>query len=68
MNLKSIKMKTKNVIETGFLPLNGNEIQNTRGGFGICALILIGLAGAAGAEIFGDWDNFKAGIAGEPEM
>ena len=54
--------------KNGFLPLDGDEIQNTRGGFGICALILIGLSGAAGAEIFGDWDNFKAGLAGLPQL
>lgn len=53
----------------GFTPLGGEEIQHTRGGaLGIAALILIGLAGAAGAEIFGDWDNFKAGLMGDPEI
>ena len=57
-----------NVSKNGFLPLKEDEIQNTRGGFGIAALILIGLAGAAGAEIFGDWDNFKAGLMGQPEI
>ena len=61
-------MNEMNVSKSGFLPLTGNEIQNTRGGFGICALILIGLAGAAGAEIFGDWDNFKAGLQALPEV
>ena len=61
-------MNEMNVSKNGFLPLDGNEIQNTRGGFGIGALILIGLAGAAGAEIFGDWDNFKAGLLGLPEV
>ena len=57
-----------NVSKNGFLPLEEDEIQNTRGGFGIAALILVGLAGAAGAEIFGDWDNFKAGLTGQPEI
>ena len=61
-------MKEMNELRNGFLPLDGNEIQNTRGGFGIGVLILIGLAGAAGAEIFGDWDNFKAGMRGLPEI
>lgn len=61
-------MNEMNAIKNGFRPLSGNEIQDTRGGFGICALILIGLAGAAGAEIFGDWDNFKAGLKGLPEV
>ena len=61
-------MNEMNVSKSGFLPLDGNEIQNTRGGCGICALILIGLAGAAGSEIFGDWDNFKAGLQALPEV
>ena len=52
----------------GFVPLDEEEVLQTRGGLGIAALILIGLAGAAGAEIFGDWDNFKAGLSGHPEI
>ncbi len=61
-------MNAMNVSENGFTPLDEVEIRNTRGGLGILALVLIGLAGAAGAEIFGDWDNFKAGLTGKPEM
>ena len=61
-------MNEMNFSESGFTPLNEAEIQNTNGGFGIGVLILIGLAGAAGAEIFGDWDNFKAGLCALPEV
>ena len=60
-------MNAMNVSKNGFIPLSEDEIRDTRGGLGVLALILIGLASAAGAEIFGDWDNFKAGLAGKPE-
>ncbi len=61
-------MKTMNAATAGFVPLNEKETQSIRGGFGILAAIAIGLAIAAGAEIFGDWDNFKRGLAGLPEV
>ena len=56
------------VSENRFIPLSEEEIQNTRGGIGILAAIAIGLTIAAGAEILGDWDNFKAGLMGRPEI
>jgi len=61
-------MNAMNVSKNRFIPLNGDEIQNIRGGFTILAAIAIGLAVAAGAEIFSDWDNFKAGLRGRPEI
>ena len=56
------------VSKNRFIPLSEEETQNTRGGVGILAAIAIGLAIAAGAEIFSDWDNFKAGLMGRPEI
>jgi hypothetical protein len=49
-----------------FLPLNREEMYETKGG--ILAAILAGLAIAAGAAIINDWDNFKAGLMGLPEI
>ena len=48
-----------------FLPLNREEMHETHGG--ILGAILAGLAIAAGTAIIGDWDNFKAGLAGRKE-
>ena len=45
--------------------LSMEEIKENNGGdFGIGAAILIGLAIAAGSEVFSDWENFKRGFAG----
>ena len=53
-------------LSTEFRPLDRAEMHATTGG--ILAAIAIGLAIAAGAEIIGDWDNFKAGLMGLPEI
>ena len=62
-------MKTIPCTAELFVPMGDKEIQQTQGG-SILATILIafavGASGAAGAEIIGDWDNFKAGLAGRP--
>jgi hypothetical protein len=47
--------------------LNAQETQETEGGIGILATIAAGLIISAGVEIIQDWDNFKAGLNGEPE-
>jgi len=51
----------------GFIPLNRNELPDIRGGCPMVVPILVGLAIAAGSEIISDWDNFKAGLLGNPE-
>ena len=61
-------MNAMDVSKNRFIPLSEEEAQNTRGGFGVLAAIAVGLAIAAGAEIFSDWDNFKAGLMGRPEI
>jgi len=61
-------MNAIDVSKNRFVPLSEEEARNTKGGVGILAAIAIGLAIAAGAEIFGDWDNFKAGLMGRPEI
>ena len=49
-----------------FQLLNKEEMYETRGG--ILAAIAAGLLIAAGAAIINDWDNFKAGLMGRPEI
>lgn len=61
-------MKNEIVNNAQLKTLSNEELVLTRGGIGILAAIVIGLAIAAGAEIFGDWDNFKAGLMGRPEI
>jgi hypothetical protein len=61
-------MNAMYVSKNRFIPLNEEEAQNTCGGLGVLAAIAVGLAIAAGAEIFSDWDNFKAGLMGRPEI
>ena len=61
-------MNAKDEVNIRFIPLGEEEMYETRGGFGVLAAIAVGLAIAAGAEIFSDWDNFKAGLMGRPEM
>ena len=61
-------MKTLELEKIGVQEMNTKQMKETNGDFGILAAIAIGLAIAAGAEIFDDWDNFKAGLKGEPEI
>jgi hypothetical protein len=61
-------MNAMDVSKNRFVPLSEEEARNTCGGFGVLAAIAVGLAIAAGAEIFSDWDNFKAGLMGRPEI
>jgi len=49
-----------------FLPLQREEMHEIHGG--VLAAILVGLAIAAGGAIINDWDNFKAGLMGRPEI
>ena len=58
-------MKTIPCTTSHFIPMDDSEIQTTRGG--IAPLLLAIVAGAtvaASGQIFRDWDNFKAGLAG----
>ena len=60
-------MKTIHCTTELFAPLGVEEIYQTRGGSILASIVIafaLGAAGAAGAEIIGDWDNFKAGLAG----
>ncbi|KPL11915.1 MAG: hypothetical protein AMS26_19215 [Bacteroides sp. SM23_62] len=62
-------MKTNACRTAQFSPLCDEEIQTTRGG--IAPLLLAIVAGAtvaASAQIFRDWENFKAGLAGRPPV
>jgi len=58
-------MKTLDLKSQGIVPLTEEEEQNISGGFWIQLLggsiaILVG-------SVVRDWDNFKAGITGQPE-
>ncbi|SEF91822.1 hypothetical protein [Algoriphagus boritolerans] len=51
-----------------FKELSIEEMQETAGGLGFWATIGAGLIVATGVAIISDWDNFKAGLRGEPEI
>ena len=55
-------------LQNELMPLDHNDLVETKGGCPILAPILIGLAVAAVTEIIQDWDNFKAGLLGKPEI
>ena len=61
-------MKT---LHDAMVPMRQNELIETHGGCPL-APILIPIIAAAGAaavtEIISDWDNFKAGLLGKPEI
>jgi lactobin A/cerein 7B family class IIb bacteriocin len=62
-------MKTNACITARFSPLCDQEIQSTRGGIApILLAILAGATVAASSQIFRDWENFKAGLAGRPPV
>jgi lactobin A/cerein 7B family class IIb bacteriocin len=50
-----------------YVELNESELRQIEGG-SILGGLAIGLAIAAFAQIIGDWDNFKNGLAGRPEV
>lgn len=54
--------------DLGLSPLTSSEIGEIEGGvFGLDDL-LIGIAVGAAIQIMSDWDNFKNGLAGAPEV
>ncbi len=62
-------MKTNSRVKELFQPLTEQELQTTAGG--IAPLLIAVVAGAtvaASAQIFRDWENFKAGLAGRPPV
>ncbi|MBE9481539.1 MAG: hypothetical protein IMY69_07585 [Bacteroidetes bacterium] len=61
-------MKYLELEKFGVQEMNTKQMKETNGDFGILAAIAIGIGIAAGAEILDDWDNFKAGLKGEPEQ
>ena len=60
-------MKTCELDNRFFQPVTFPEQREIQGGCIILVLICAAVAGAAAAEIFGDWDNFKAGLMGGVE-
>ena len=51
-----------------FKELSLEDLQETTGGLGFWATIGVGLIIGAGIAIIDDWDNFKAGLRGQPEI
>lgn len=67
LNLKHFEMKTIPCTRTHFTPMDEIEIQTTCGGVAPLLLAIVaGAAVAASGQIFRDWENFKAGLAGLP--
>ncbi|MEJ1240919.1 hypothetical protein WBG78_22425 [Chryseolinea sp. T2] len=58
-------MKTFDLKSAGLSPLTPEEERNISGGFWI--QILGGAIAVAVGTVVRDWDNFKAGLAGQPE-
>ena len=54
-------------MSNNYIELNKSELGQIEGG-SILGGLAIGLAIAAFAQIIGDWDNFKNGFAGRPEV
>jgi hypothetical protein len=62
-------MKTNSCSTEQFSLLCDEEIQTTRGGIAPLLLALVaGATVAASSQIFRDWENFKAGLAGRPPI
>jgi hypothetical protein len=51
-----------------FKELSLVEMQETTGGLGFWATVGAALIVGAAIAIIDDWDNFKAGLRGEPEI
>jgi hypothetical protein len=67
LNLTHNRMRTNACCSAQFTPLCEQEIQTTRGGIAPLLLAIVAGAAVAGtAQIFRDWENFKAGLAGKP--
>ena len=62
-------MRTIPCTTDSFSPLSDQEIQTTRGGIApLLIAIVAGASVAAFSQIFRDWENFKAGLAGRPPV
>lgn len=54
-------------MSNNYVQLSETELRQTEGG-SILGGLAIGVAITIFAQIIGDWDNFKNGIAGRPEV
>ena len=62
-------MKTNACTPAQLSPLCEQEIESTRGGIAPLLLAIVAGAAVAGAsQIFRDWENFKAGLSGQPPV
>jgi bacteriocin-like protein len=51
-----------------FEELSFEEMQRVEGGLGFWETVAAGLIVATVVAIIDDWDNFKAGLQGKPEI
>ncbi|MBW3466256.1 class IIb bacteriocin, lactobin A/cerein 7B family [Arthrospiribacter ruber] len=51
-----------------FEELSFEEMVEVEGGLGFWATVGAGILVASAVAIISDWDNFKAGLKGEPEI
>jgi hypothetical protein len=62
-------MKNEMVLDGyGVVELDERILKNTDGGWAWLVAIAVGIGIGAGVQIMSDWDNFKAGLSGEPEI
>ena len=61
-------MKTNELNNPFFRPVSYSEQQGIQGGSVLLCLCIAAVVGAAAYQVFGDWDNFKAGLRGLPEI
>jgi len=50
-----------------FREISGPELKEINGG-GLGTAIVAGIVGAVVVTVLGDWDNFKRGLMGAPEI
>jgi hypothetical protein len=61
-------MKTIELNDRFFRPVSISEQEGIQGGSILLGLCIAAVVGAAAYQIFSDWDNFKAGLRGAPEI
>jgi hypothetical protein len=66
INLKLVIMKTNEQLDHYFSPIDRTDCNRINGG--VVGVILGAIASAVLYEVISDWDNFKAGLTGGPEI
>ena len=61
-------MNFENLKTNGLVEMSSSELEETNGGMLWYVAIAVGVAIASATEIISDWDNFKNGLTGSPEV